>query len=179
VRLPAALLPLALAGCLSPAVDRADSRLSARIEQVATESRQTAQDAIRQADVATAARVAQVAAEARTARAEALADLDARTAARVADLDARTDVKLARVETLGASILAESAAWRQEAAAWRAEAGSLRAAFTGGPSAVPAPGPAPEPSGEDRALMWAGVAGAAFTLGKTALRLWQSRKATS
>lgn len=188
---------LALAACVAAPIDRADRAAEARIEQAATEARQIAEDAVRRLDDVRAAGVADLAERLNAARAATLADVDARLtaqrAAAVADVErvvapVRDELAAVRAEsaewrTVAARAADESAAWRSEVAAWRAEAASLRAAFTGdvraGSPAAPTDGaPAPlDPA--DRYALWAALAGAVFTVGKSGVRLWRARGAAT
>ena len=188
---------LALSACVAAPIDRADRAAETRIEQAAQEARQIAQDAARRLDDVRAAGVADLAQRLDAARAAALADVDARLTAQrtatAADVErivgpVREELAAARAESaewraLAARAADESAAWRSEVAAWRAEAASLRAAFTGDVRAESgsapaggAPGGVPAPlDPADRYALWAALAGAAFTVAKTGVRLWRSR----
>lgn len=183
-------LVLLLTGCVSSGIDRADRAATARVDQAAREARALAHETRAALDVSAAKIAADLAERVRAERERTVADVDARlTAQREA---AAKDAKLLLDSVLAESAalrkesaawretaadgVSESRAWRDEVAAWRAEAAELRAAFT----ATPAPGPTPGPlDPTDRYALWAALAGAAFTVGKTGLRLWKSHKASA
>ena len=200
MRALALLLALALPGCLSAPIDRAADRADALVDRAAASARQIAQDATLALDARMAALTADLAAKADAARAAALVDVDARLTAQrtaiLADVDRQRAETLAALraerEALTATMERQSAAWVAESAAWRAtaergvgEVAAIRAqvapvlqAVSGGAGGS-APGPSPAaPDAEDRALLWAGAAGAAFTLLKTGVRIWKAHKAT-
>lgn len=182
-RLACAGAALLLPGCLSAPIDRADRAASLRIEQAATEARQLAQAAAGRVDDVRAAAVADVAARVSAERAATLADVDARLTTQREAARRDAEALLARVETesgawraVAARGVDESAAWRAEVTAWRAEVASVRAAFVS-PEAVDRGGSPTPATGDDQTLLWAALAGTAFTFAKTGVRLWKARKA--
>lgn len=189
------LSALALAGCLSAPVDRAADRAEAIVAKAGDEARRTAQDAVAAADARMAARLAEAAQAASTLRREAAEDIDRRLDAQrqavAAELDRQRTETLAALkaerEALAQLVREESAAWREESAKWRATVGPVAAALAPNSPGLPdGSRPAPRdgdagsgPTPEDRAMLWAGAAGAAFTLAKTGWRLWLARKAAA
>lgn len=169
VLIAAALLLVLLAGCASPAIDRADARLEERIAQAAAESRQIAQDAVRRVDDATAARVADVAARLATERAATLAEVDARLTAQrqaaaadvatlLGDLDERLDRQRAAAAAELRALVEESL---PRAVGSAADAVATR--LTRAPPA--APGGAPGPASDDlTALLVTGASSVVATL---------------
>lgn len=200
----AAFLLLALLpGCLAAPIDRADSALERRVEQLGAEATRTAQETTKRLDEVRAAALEDAQRRADAVRAAALADVDARLESwlaaadrrisdRIGDVDGRLERRIAEArEALEAAraeseawretmtrAIDESAGWRDESAKWRGEIAGVRAALTGSsaPAAGGSPGPSPDPvSTEDKYALWFAVAGSVFTLAKTAHRYYAER----
>ncbi len=185
-------LLLVLPGCVSAGIDRADAKIEARIAQaeaafasraadLETKSRvlvsEGLQSAQKLADASVAKAAADLAARVSAERAATLADADARVSARLADAEERTARLIAPV--LAELRLSREAA-QEESAAWRSRVDQALAQVEAFRTAVapPAPGSGPSPlPPEDRYALWVALAGAAFTVGKTGLRLWKAHKA--
>lgn len=92
-----------------------------------------------------------------------------------------TAIDRQRTETT-ATIVKLSDTWQGESKAWRGEVAAVREGFLGevaAPANLSHGGTASSSGGgsdPDRAMLWAGVAGAAFTMLKTGARLWKDRK---
>ena len=187
----AALSLLLLPGCVSAGIDRADRAAETRIAQAerAVADRvddleaktraalaEALSDAQERADDSVARATADLAARVSAERAATLADVDERIANRLADAEERTTRLLAPV--LAELRLSREAA-QQESAAWRERVDRALAQVEALRTAISPPAPAEEHRDglppEDRYALWAALAGAVFTVGKTGVRLWRSR----